>query len=138
MKFEVSSSADASDIEMIVAGLTEHAVGAGIEARNTQPLFVLGRTDQGQLIGGLAATTVWGWLRIKELWISAGRRDHGLGTEIVRKAEDEARRRGCHHAFLDTFDFQARPFYEKLGYHEFGRLDEFPTGHCRFFLMKQL
>jgi hypothetical protein len=57
---------------------------------------------------------------------------------LVEKAETEARLRGCHHAFLDTFDFQARQFCEKLGYYEFGRLAEFPVGHTRFFLMKRL
>jgi hypothetical protein len=36
------------------------------------------------------------------------------------RAEVHARERGCHSAWLDTFSFQARGFYEKLGYDEFG------------------
>jgi hypothetical protein len=57
---------------------------------------------------------------------------------LAEKVETEVHRRGCYHAFLDTFDFQARPFYERLGHREFGRLAEFPVGHTRFFLMKRL
>jgi GNAT superfamily N-acetyltransferase len=53
-------------------------------------------------------------------------------------AEEEARRRGCHHALLDTFDFQARSLYERLGYEVFGTLDDFPRGHQRFFMRKAL
>jgi hypothetical protein len=52
-------------------------------------------------------------------------------------AETEGRRRGCSAVWLDTFEFQARPFYEKLGYRLFGTLD-FPAGFKRFFLQKAL
>ena len=61
-----------------------------------------------------------------------------LETQLMSAAETEARRRGCHHALLDTFDFQARPFYEQLGYVAFGELEDFPRGHSRYFLSKHL
>lgn len=54
------------------------------------------------------------------------------------EAEAEAVRRGCHHALLDTFDFQARPFYERLGYRVWGELADFPAGHTWFYLSKAL
>jgi hypothetical protein len=40
-------------------------------------------------------------------------------------------------AWLDTFSFQARGFYEKLGYEEFGQLD-YPPDHHRHFMRKRL
>ena len=52
-------------------------------------------------------------------------------------AEAEGRRRGCAIVWLDTFEFQARPFYEKLGFTVFGTLD-YPAGFKRFFLQKSL
>jgi hypothetical protein len=52
--------------------------------------------------------------------------------------EAEAIRRGCHGAFLDTFSYQARPFYEKLGYEVFGTLEDYPPGHQRFYMRKRL
>jgi hypothetical protein len=55
----------------------------------------------------------------------------------VAQAEGRARERGCHSAWLDTFSFQARGFYEKLGYEEFGRL-EYPPDHYRHFMRKRL
>ena len=56
----------------------------------------------------------------------------------MHEAEAEAVRRGCASAYLDTFDFQARPFYERLGYQLFGQLDDFPPGGSRYFLRKRL
>jgi len=52
--------------------------------------------------------------------------------------EQAARQRGCQYAHLDTFSFQARPFYEDLGYTVFGTLDDYPPGHQRFFMQKAL
>jgi hypothetical protein len=46
--------------------------------------------------------------------------------------------RGCHNAWLDTFEFQARGFYESLGYECFGELPDYPKGHARYFMKKAL
>ena len=66
-----------------------------------------------------------------------GLRGRGVGRELLDRAEVRTRERGCHSAWLDTFSFQARGFYEKLGYGEFGRLD-YPPGHDRHFMRKRL
>jgi hypothetical protein len=39
---------------------------------------------------------------------------------------------------VETADWQARPFYEKLGYTVFATLDNCPEGHTRYFLKKDL
>jgi hypothetical protein len=39
---------------------------------------------------------------------------------------------------LETYSFQARPFYERLGYEVFTTIDEYPPGHAKFFLKKAL
>jgi GNAT superfamily N-acetyltransferase len=57
---------------------------------------------------------------------------------MIRMAEDQARARGCIGAWLDTFSFQARPFYERLGYQVIGRLDDFPPPFTRFFMARRL
>jgi len=127
-----------ADLALINQGLEAHAQEARVEPRNHQPLTLVLRNADGHMIGGVVATTVWGWLHVKELWVAASYRSAGHGAELMRAAEDIARRRGCHHAMLDTFDFQAREFYERLGYVVFGVLDDFPRAHQRFFMRKAL
>ena len=65
-------------------------------------------------------------------------RGKGFGKELLSQAEEEARQRGAMHAYLDTFSFQAPGFYQKQGYEVFGQLDDFPTGHQRYFCKKKL
>jgi GNAT superfamily N-acetyltransferase len=106
----------------------------------TQRLAVLLRAADGQLAGGLLGLTWWGWLRIDIVWLDEAVRGQDWGTRLMATAEDEAIRRGCRHAFLDTMSFQALPFYLKLGYTVFGELDDLPMGLGRkmHFLHKEL
>ncbi len=127
-----------ADLRTIEQGLIAHALESGIEARNHRPLAIVLRHAERGTVGGLVGTTVWGWLQVEQLWIDDAFRRRGLGGKLLLLAETEATRRGCHHARLDTFDFQALGFYEKRGYEVFGRLNDFPTGHVRFFVAKRL
>ena len=108
------------------------------EAPDFRPLVLAARTADGTIIGGLVGETGWRWLHIDLLWVIDGHRGRGLGRRLLHSAEDEARARGAGHAYLDTFDFQARPFYEREGYTVFGVQDDFPPGHQRFFMRKDL
>jgi GNAT superfamily N-acetyltransferase len=94
--------------------------------------------EQGQIDGGLWGRTSYDWLFVELLVVPEAARGQGLGTELMRRAETEAIARGCHHAWLDTFEFQARGFYEKLGYTCFGELADYPPGFSRYFLKKTL
>ncbi len=77
-------------------------------------------------------------LFVELLFVPDSMRRAGIGRQVLRAAEEEAARRGCVGVWLDTFSFQARGFYERLGYTVFGTLDDYPPGHNRFFLEKRL
>ncbi|MDB5698088.1 MAG: family acetyltransferase, partial [Alphaproteobacteria bacterium] len=46
--------------------------------------------------------------------------------------------RGCVGVWLDTFSFQSRGFYEKLGYAVVGMIQDHPLGGARYFMQKRL
>ncbi len=58
--------------------------------------------------------------------------------EDLTAIESEAIRHGCRNSYLDTFDYQAKPFYQRMGYEVFGTLEDYPIGHSRFYLRKRL
>jgi len=92
----------------------------------------------GSIRGGTDGLVFGKWLYVKLLWVDVTLRGHGHGTHLLRRLEEEARRLGCRNAHLDTYSFEARPFYEKNGYEVFATLDDFPPGHRKHFLRKAL
>ena len=92
--------------------------------------------DAGSLRGGVSGVIYCDWLRIDGLWVDDALRRRGIGTRLMTHAEDHAIARGCHSAWLITF--QARSFYEAVGYEVFGTLDNFPAAQQQHFLRKRL
>jgi GNAT superfamily N-acetyltransferase len=93
--------------------------------------------QSGDTVGGLLGWTWLGYLYVNLLFIPEEMRGAGVGRKLMNEAEAEAIHRGCSAVVLDTFSFQARGFYERLGYSVFGTLD-YPHGHSRFYLSKRL
>jgi GNAT superfamily N-acetyltransferase len=125
------------DVAALSRGLDAHALPyTGVAG--FKPLAVFLRDDGGAIAGGAYGFVNWNWLFINLVWLSESLRGDGEGRRLILALEAAARERGCTHAHLDTFSFQARPFYEKLGYEVFGTLDDYPPGHRRFFLKKAL
>jgi GNAT superfamily N-acetyltransferase len=99
---------------------------------------VLLRDGAGAALGGVTAYTDRGWLYLDCFWLPDGLRRGGWGSRVLAAAEAEALRRGCRHARLFTYSFQARGFYERHGYTVFGVLDGFPPGHSQIWMRKDL
>ena len=80
----------------------------------------------------------WGWLFLDAVAVPGELRWQGWGRRLIEATEMAAVERGCRYIWLQTYSFQARPFYEKLGYRVFGQLPDHPPGHTRFFMFKTL
>jgi GNAT superfamily N-acetyltransferase len=94
--------------------------------------------EDGRPVGGVLGRTAGGWLAIDLIFVPEAMRGAGLATRLIAMAEDEARRRGCHAAWLDTLNPDALRLYRKLGYTTFGELADYPVGFTRHFLQKKL
>jgi GNAT superfamily N-acetyltransferase len=137
LKIEIAEKPKLDETEFIVQQLIQFNSRCAGEG-NFRQLAVFLRDSDENLIGGLIGSTYWQWLYIDVFWIHESCRGGGYGTSLLDAAEQEAIKRGCRYAYLDTFDFQAPEFYQKLGYVVFGELRDFPAGHSRFFLRKVL
>jgi GNAT superfamily N-acetyltransferase len=121
------------------------AIRTGLHAYNDSKvdspdghLGILIKDDAGKTVGGLTAWWYYNWMFIELLFVPEQLRGQDFGTQLMARAEAYARERGMTGIWLDTFSFQARGFYEKLGYTVFGELPDYPEGHSRFFLQKRL
>lgn len=128
--------------EQDCAAITKPLVQFNIANRGTiedKPDFaILVRDpDTNEVLGGLYGSDGYGWAFVKYLVVPEKFRGQKLGTRLIEEAEKIARDRGYIGIWLDTFEFQARPFYEKMGYTLFGELEGGPNAAGRYFLKKK-
>jgi ribosomal protein S18 acetylase RimI-like enzyme len=124
------------DLRFLMQKLHEYNVSqTGLEG-DLISLFL--KDGEQQIIGGLHGWTAFNYLHIDVLWLREDLRRRGYGRRLMQVAEEEALKRGCRYAQLDTFSFQALGFYEKLGYRIFGELGDVAGGHKWYFLKKDL
>jgi GNAT superfamily N-acetyltransferase len=127
-----------ADIDAVLATLVSSEQLAGRDA-GYQPFSVLlSDTEGGPVTGGLYGYQLFDWLFIQYVAVPPDLKGRGIGQELMARAEAWARARGLAGLWLDTFAFQARPFYEKLGFSVFGEIKDHPRGSSRFFLQKRL
>ncbi len=147
VKPRVTATLTHDDIDAVKNGLRAYNKSF-IPQDSFKELGVFIEDAEGNKTGGLIAETVGKFLNIKYLWIDESLRGQDCGTLLMRQAEEEAIARGCHYALVDTFSFQARPFYERLGYECKMTLEDYiediraPEGiestHQRYYLTKRL
>ena len=129
--------AEEPDWDLIGGGINDYNTRqAGPE--NSHMICYLLQDAEGTKAGGIIAIVHWGWLYINLLWIQDEFRGQGYGAQLMEMAEVEGIQYGAQYAYLDTFTFQAPGFYEKLGYTIVGELPDFPEGHTRFYMKKEL
>ena len=134
----VTDEANDESIQVIGNGLN-HFNDQHVGYRDRQPLAVLARDPQsGDVVGGASGRTSL-WLLFLDLFhLPEMLRGMGIGTEVLRRFEEEGRRRGCRSVVVYTVSFQAPWFYERNGWVRFGEVPCDPPGTSRVFLSKAL
>lgn len=125
------------DIQEIRNGLIEHN-SPYLKGLRRYDIANFRHNENGKKKAGVTGE-IWGnWLLVHFLWVDKSEKGQGLGSAILLELEQYAKEQGCHSCLLDTFSFQARPFYEKLGYSHVMTMDDFPVETKKFFLVKTL
>lgn len=126
------------DVLVVLEGLGRNILKQLGDVELGKSIRVFLRDEEGQAVGGTTANVFGGWVYIALLWVEESLRNQGYGTQLINRLEREAMKLGCRYAHVDTYSFEARPFYERLGYEVFGVLEDYPAGHCKYFLKKRL
>jgi GNAT superfamily N-acetyltransferase len=96
------------------------------------------KDNTGQVMAGINATLYcWNIMYVDILYVDYSQRGKGYGKLLLDKAESKAKSLGGYMSHLDTFDWQAKEFYERLGYTVFGILENCPRGHNRYYMKKE-
>ncbi|MEO0589623.1 MAG: GNAT family N-acetyltransferase [Pseudomonadota bacterium] len=111
---------------------------ASVPKLDNHDYALLLKKEDGTLVGGLIAQSRWGGFHIAILALADGLRGHGFGSSMMKKAEAEARKRGCQHLWLDTYAYQAKAFYERHGFEVYGQIDGPEPYYPHYFMIKRL
>lgn len=91
-------------------------------------------TDQSQFVAGLTGRIYWSCLEIDDLFIEKPYRYQGFGTTLIENVIQYATEKKLKFIILNTFSFQAKPFYEKLGFYTIGEIKNYPDKHSLYTL----
>ena len=94
--------------------------------------------DDKIIAGIIAKMYCWNIVYVDTLWVDPDYRGRRIGEKLLIMLENEAKLKGAKLVHLDTFDFQAKDFYLKQGYEIFGKLEDCPENHCRYYMKKAL
>lgn len=109
------------------------------DASQRRPIGFKQLHANGELAAGIAGRTFGNWCLIDNFWVCDSLRGQGIGSAMLKTAEDEARARGCRWLLLDTLEFQAPAFYRGRGYREVWCQQDYPfDGGKRWYLVKTL
>ncbi len=137
LRLSIPDTPSEADREAVLAPLRAYNISRAGDPR-IRPVAILLNDEDGKAVGGLWGRLAYDWLFIELLAVPEQYRGQDHGTALMNEAERIARASGCTGIWLDTYEFQARGFYEKLGFEVFGTLDDHPAGQRRFFLRKHL
>jgi GNAT superfamily N-acetyltransferase len=130
---------DAPDEEQIGAVL--NIIGEAAERQrpgaNYRSYGFLLKDETGKIIGGLTGYALYEWMFVQYLSVAEEARGQGLGEALIGRAEAWGRERGLGGMWLETFEFQAPDFYRKVGFVEFGAIEDHPAGSRRIFFQKR-
>lgn len=135
--FEVLDRVPEADEAELSKALIAHNVEM-LGASHRQPLYIPLKNAQGVVEGGLVAATARGWLHVDILFVPDALRGQGLAAKLLLAAEDEARKRGCKGALIDTANPVARRIYARQGYDICGTLEDYGDGHSITWMKKML
>ena len=137
MEIRITHDGNERDIEEIHRLLKAYNASRREKAENI-PIGIFCEDESGKKLAGLTGEVFGNWLCIKYLYVDESLRGRGIGTDLIVRAEAEARDRGCKYVFTDTFSFQAPGFYRKLNYKEVFVLNGYPYSEKRYYYTKEL
>jgi GNAT superfamily N-acetyltransferase len=137
LTIEFESLPGINDVSILTQGLSEQAAQLKGLAPATYYAFFIRDLEQ-KIVGGINGSLYYGCVYIDQLWLAASLRGHGWGKLLIYKVETLAQNQHCRFATVNTMDWEAKGFYEKLGY----RVEYVRCGYLKqsklYFLIKDL
>ena len=118
------------------SSMPEAYAGEDTDVNFMRQIDVILKDGEGAIIGGALADVYWGSAYLSWLWVDDTLRGTGLGRKLMNELEAQARSMDCKFVWMRTFSWQAKGFYEKIGYKVVGHVEDHPPGQSFYTLRK--
>lgn len=137
MRIEFSTPPLEQNVEILSNGICEEAFKKkGLGKIEEFAFFIYDNSNQ--IIGGLKAVHFYKSIHVDLLWVHPLYRNSNYGTTLMSKVEEYAKTKQCSFITICTMDFEAKDFYQKLGYViEFER-NNYEKNSTLYYLKKNL
>lgn len=115
MKITYEKIPDSKDINTLTQGIIDYAA-AKKNHKPMEPFAFFIRDTKGNIVAGCNGNFGYDWVYVDQLWVAESYRDQGYGSELMKSAEELGKKKGCIFAAVNTMDWEAPDFYQKLGY----------------------
>lgn len=136
LRLSFTENPDPDDVQVLTSGIKAYAKQEkGFESLDFFACFI--HDSDNTIVGGCSGGTLYGGLHIDNLWVSERIRHKGWGTKLMHSALKYGQKKGCAFATVNTMDWEAIEFYQKLGFKlEFER-HGFQKNSVFYFLRKE-
>lgn len=94
--------------------------------------------DDDKLVGGAIGFVQYNWYFLDLLYIDEEYRGQDIGTFLLKQIEIFAKKENLTGVRMETWNFQARGFYEKNGYAVWAEIKDCPPGTIDYYLKKEI
>jgi|JFJP01.1.fsa_nt_gi ribosomal protein S18 acetylase RimI-like enzyme len=139
MSFDIRQSVLTSELKKhIYECFSRHAIiSTGIDGLSQEPVSFEIR-NKNNLIGVVVAQLFWGQLHIKYLVVEEKHRGQGYARKLMESVFEYGKQQDCQFVFVETMNFQAPEFYQKLGFRIELQRDGYKNGTSFYYLRKDL
>ncbi len=93
--------------------------------------------DKDNLIGGAIGYELYNWYYLDLMYVDESYRNKGVGTRLLKQIDEYVIANNLSGIRTETWDFQAKGFYEKNGFVIFGEISNCPPGTIEYHLKKE-
>ena len=136
LAWELTATPDEADVTRVTEGVLTHGRALAVGG-NTLPLACFAR-HRGELVAGGSGRTEFNRLFISFVWVAEVSRGQGIGTEIIKRMEVQAREVGCTSALIETLNDRVAQLYKRLGYNATATVTNYVGPFTRHIMIKTL